>query len=91
METKSEKIAVWLHVEYDFESVGGTDMERLEGYIRISEYVDVEFEQIQTDLNAVKIKVFEDKKADIRAAAQAKVNTLDRKIQELLAIGHDNE
>lgn len=79
-----------LNIELNFDAVCEEGMERNAEYIRISEYVDVEFQPI-SDEPVVNnhVRALKSMKTEIQAATQVKLNSIDEKIGKLLALTCD--
>jgi len=81
------KIAKFKDTEYGYESVCVEEVERCDGYIRISEYVDVEFPPLKHKEVVLKeVEALEKQKTKVQAEAHNKTTEIDRRIGELLAL-----
>ena len=62
-------------------------MENVNGYTRVSEYVDIEFAPLTNEEIVNKqIAVLEKMKKEVYVSAQDKINGIDQRISELLAL-----
>ncbi len=81
------KLAIFKSIEHGYQTIDDEDFESINGYIRISEFVDVEFPLLPTgDLIAKEVSLLRDEKKKIQAETEIKLNNVDRKIGELLAL-----
>jgi len=81
------KIAIFKNPTDDFTAVKTEDMEKYTDFIRISEYLDVDFVMLpDKDVVGKQVAALEQEKQDIQANTQLKLNTIDQKIGELLAL-----
>ncbi len=81
------KIAKFKSIEHGFESIDSESIEKLNGYVRMTKYVDVEFLSLERNFIAEKeANILNDVKKKIQADAQVKLNEIDRRISELLAL-----
>ncbi len=81
------KLAIFKSIEHVYQTIDDEDFESINGYIRISEFVDVEFPLLPTgDLIAKEVSLLRDEKKKIQAETEIKLNNVDRKIGELLAL-----
>lgn len=81
------KIAKFKSLEHGFDSFSGDELEECEGYIRTTEYVDVEFPPLKNeDIVKNQVSALNEVKKGIQAATQLKINEVDRQIGELLAL-----
>jgi len=82
-----KKIALFKSVEYNYESIYDENMEDFAGHIRTSDYIEVEFISLnQVDIAAKEIAILKGVKKTIQAEAQNKLNRIDDKIKNLLAL-----
>jgi len=82
-----KKIALFKSVEYNYESIYDKDMEGFDRHIRTSDYIEVEFISLnQVDIAAKEIAILKGVKKTIQAEAQNKLNRIDDKIKNLLAL-----
>lgn len=86
------KVALFKHVEYGFEGVFLGSFEDSDEYVRVTEYVDIEFTRLPDSETVKKSLAIIDKAADaVREELGRKLDGLDRRRQELLALpGVDN-
>ena len=81
------KIAQFKSLEYGYESIQDESFEDIDDYIRISEYIDVEFTEInREEIVSAEISVIDKKIKSVNLAANQKVSELERIKAELLAI-----
>jgi len=81
------KIAIFRNIQYDFESTLGETMEGDDDYIRLTEYVDIEFVRLDnSDVAAREIAILNGVKKNIQAQAELKLGEIDRRIGDLLAL-----
>lgn len=85
------KIALFKSIEHGYESYSDESMEKFDGYIRLSEYVDVNFVKLSNaDITAKEISVIRAVKKKIQAETEVKLGELDRKIGDLLSLPQAN-
>ncbi len=81
------KIAKFKSIEHGFESIDSESIEKLNGYVRMTKYVDVEFVSLKYNCIAEKeANILKDVRKKVQADAQVKLNEIDRRISELLAL-----
>ncbi len=81
------KIAKFKCIEHGFESIDSEQIERLDGYVRLTKYIDVEFVSLEHNCIAEKeANILKGVKKKIQADVQVKLNEIDRRISELLAL-----
>jgi hypothetical protein len=81
------KIAIFKNIEYEFESVSGESSEGREGYVRITEYIDVEFERLEDkEIVEKQVDCLREVKKKIQAETEVKIGEVDRRIGELLSL-----
>lgn len=86
------ELAVFKDVKADFVCAANRFLEEAAEYVRISEYVTVDFPDLDRDeLVKKQIDVLREQKNSILATAQAAVNDIDRKIGDLQAITHNSD
>ena len=88
------KVAKFKHVDYGFVSVGTADLEQIDGYVRISEYVDVDFPP-RADTSRVhdeiaKLNAQAEKISDRCDTELDAINKKISKLSELLIDGGNN-
>lgn len=81
------KIALFKSIEYGYESVSDDSYETLDGVVRLTKYIDVEFERLEeAEINAKQVSILKEVKKKIQAETELKLVEVDRKIGELLAL-----
>lgn len=81
------KIATFKNLESDFDTIGEEVFESINGYVRTSEYVDVEFPPLpHEDVVTKQVNALEEAKKNIQAKAELQLTEIDRRIGELLAL-----
>ena len=84
------KVALFKYVKYGFESVWTEGMEPDPDYVRISEYVDVEFPPLEnSEIVNNEIASLKESKKQIQAETEAKIGVIDRRIGDLLSLTHE--
>lgn len=77
--------------EHSFECVQTEDFETIKGYIRLTEYVDVDFPPLRDDAVVEKhLKALDDAEADVRTRFQQALNEINNQRQELRAITYQS-
>jgi hypothetical protein len=76
---RTMRLAIFKNIACNFETVAEKNMEACEDYLRISEYVDVDFPP-REDSEIVNNEI---------ASLEEDMNQLKRKIGELLALTHE--
>ena len=83
----TRRIALFKNIEFGFSAPHCSSAENSEDYIRVSEYVDVEFPLLaREDIVTKQVNALKQAKKSVQAEAQIKVTTIDRQISELLAL-----
>ena len=83
------KLAIFKNLPNDFETYQEECFENYEDYVRISEYVDVEFPPLKNaDVLNKQVAALKKAKQDIQAATELKLQDIDYKISKLLALPH---
>ena len=87
-ETKTKKIALFRSVgDYDFETLGEEYMDENEGYVRISEFVDMTFTLKPASAYIGKqIEVLNKMKSELRVQTAEKLASIDERLGKLTAI-----
>jgi len=81
------EIAIFKNIELDFETIEKKSFEDVPRYVRMSEYIDIDFVMLKPDTVAAKeVSILKDAKKKIQAETELKLNNIDRKIGELLAL-----
>lgn len=81
------KIAMFRNIECGFKTIDHKSLESLGDYIRLTEYVDVEFKSLDHgDVVAKEIAILRDVKKKIQAQTELKLQSVDQKIGDLLAL-----
>ncbi len=81
------KLAIFKSIEHGFNTIDDEDFESINRYVRISEFVDVEFPLLpKGDLVVKEVSLLREAKKKIQAETEIKLNNVDRKIGELLAL-----
>lgn len=84
------KIAQFKNIEHGFNSIQGEEFEEIRGYVRLSEYLDVEFSPISDDSQIQKHVAALDKvRQGVVYEFTRKLADIDRQKSELLAITHN--
>jgi hypothetical protein len=84
-----EKIAVFKDIEGNYTSFLGEFADYWTNYVRISEFVEVEFpEREKATVIPDEIKVLDNMADEIRAKATEGLNNINRRKEELLALEH---
>ncbi|MEE9193109.1 MAG: hypothetical protein V3U21_01105 [Thermodesulfobacteriota bacterium] len=84
------KVAIFKSIEYGHESANDDGLEDVEGYLRITEYIDVEFVPIdRSEIVTKEISILKEVKKKIQAETELKLVEVDRKIGDLLALPED--
>lgn len=84
------KVALFKHVEYGCESPDGIRCENIKGYVRTSEYVEVEFPPLANfEVIEAQVAALEEAAAEINAKAFDAVANIKARIMELRSIGHE--
>lgn len=79
------KIAQYKNLEYDFLAVCGEDMP--DHYVRVSEFVEVEFTPLdKRETVKAEVAFIDNQIGQVNAAAQVKLNELNQRKSELLAL-----
>lgn len=85
------KIAKYKDVEFGFEVVGNEFLDNVESYVRISEFVDVEFPPISSDeLIQKHVSVLDKAREKVVTEFTRKLADIDRRKSELLSITHQS-
>ena len=84
------KIALYKNVKFNYITIWEVyDDEPPTEYVRISEVIEVDFPMLKNkEVTNKEIAVLEKEKTNIQAETQIKLNALDRRIGELLALPH---
>jgi len=83
------KIAQFKSLEHDYICIDSEKFEIIDGYIRLTEYTDVEFIPLKDESIITKQVDFIDNKIkQAQAVSEAKINELTQQRNELLAIPH---
>lgn len=90
------KIAIFKSIEpgclHGWETIGAEDYEQIDRYIRVSEYVDVEFPPLKGEEVVQKQLTALDKaEGELRGRFQATLNQIERQRQELRALTYRPE
>ena len=81
------KVAIFKNLEHNFTCVNDDGLEGCESYVRLSEYVDVDFPLLSNeDVVAKQVDALEEAKKNIQAQTERKLTEIDRQIGELLAL-----
>ena len=86
--------AIYRNVEYGTESVFEVCdfMENMDDHVRVSEAVEIEFPMISNDSVVKKqVEALNNLKKEVQAECEVKLQTIDNKIGELLALTHDGD
>lgn len=84
------KIAKFKSIEFGHHIFTDEGFEECDGYLRISEYIDVDFQPLENKEIIVKhVDALKDMKKKIQADTEVKLVEIDRKIGDLLALTHD--
>jgi len=91
------KIVLMKNVKFNFDTVckvpedGNMSHYESNEYVMISEIIEVDFPELDNEI-VIKsqVAIIEKQITKVRADAEAAVTALDRRKQELLAIGHDD-
>jgi len=81
------KFAMFKYVKYGIETVGNEELEKSSKYVRLTEYVEVEF--IPLDYKSVttqEVAILEGAKKELKKEYHNKKSDIERKIGELLAL-----
>ena len=83
------KIAKFKNIKFNFEAVSERDLDCNSEYVRLTEYVDVEFTPLSNEVVILKeIEVLEKLKERTKAEARATVTKINHKIGKLIALPH---
>lgn len=86
------KIAEFKNVEFNFTFVGPESHGKIKDYVRLTEYVDVEFEPRKgTDVILDEVAILDNEADKLRAELGAKIDDLKRRKEELLAITYQGD
>lgn len=78
--------------EHSFETFGDEALERVKGYVRLTEYVEVEFPPLRDGVLVEKhLEALDAAEAEVRTRFQSMLNEIERQRQELRAITHKPE
>ena len=81
------KIAIFKNAEHGFDSCQDESFEDLDGYIRVTEYVEVKFVPLEHSVVAAKeVAILREVKKSLQVQTELKLGDIDRKIGELLAL-----
>ena len=81
------KIALFKNTKYDFESIGTEQRAKNDEYIRLTHYVDVDFEPLDTQEVILKqVDALKATKQNLQAQLTHEMNEIDHKISRLLAL-----
>ena len=81
------KVAIFKHLEHDFTLVSDDLLDGCKSYVRLSEYVDIDFPMITNEAVVTRqVEALEEAKKNIQAQTERKLTEIDRKIGELLAL-----
>lgn len=81
------KVAIFKHLEHDFTLVSDGLLDGCKSYVRLSEYVDIDFPMITNEAVVTRqVEALEEAKKNIQAQTERKLTEIDRKIGELLAL-----
>ncbi len=81
------KIAIFRNTIHGFESVLGNEFEEVNGYIRLSEFIDVEFVMLDNEnVSKKEVNILREEKKKIQVETELKLSVIDSKIGELLAL-----
>ena len=84
------KVAIFKNIQYNSESVLTEEFESIDGYVRVTEYADVEFIRLKDkSVTTKEVATLEGVKKKILAETEVKIGSIDRRIGELLALTHD--
>lgn len=86
------RVAVFRSLPYDFEGVEEADHEDMDDYVRITEYVDIQFTELSAEeVVPASIEKYNKMKASVDEQHLKAVATIDEKIALLRAITHQPE
>ena len=81
------KVAMFKYVEYGIETVGNEALEKSSEYVRLTEYVEVEFIQLYyKSVTTQEVAILEGVKKELKKVYLNKKSDIERKIGELLAL-----
>jgi hypothetical protein len=82
------KIAMFKRLgEHSYESVQTSDFETIKGFIRLTEYVEVEFHPLRDETVVEKhLKALDDAESEVRIRFQQALQDIEQQRQELRAI-----
>lgn len=81
------KLAIFKNIACNFETTCEPNMEGHGDYVRLTEYVDVEFQRIKGDeVIEQQINILNRAETDLRNKFQEALNKIDRQRAELLAL-----
>ena len=85
------KIARFKSLEYGFDTFDGDKFEKVEGYIRTSEYAEVEFLSLPaSEVVPKQIEALKAQQTKVREEHAIVMAGFDEKIGKLLALTHEN-
>ena len=86
-----KKIALYKDLEYGWNQIGDVDIYKdAKTHVRISEIIEIEFEMLpEVDLVTAQINALKETKQKIQAECEVKLQAVDKKISELLAITYE--
>lgn len=84
-----KKIALFKWLNYPDWSPVVHQCEGDKDFIRISEWIDVDFPEIEIDIVGAQVKAIDETIEEIKAEAMKKVGELQTRKQELLALSHE--
>lgn len=80
------------NIEFGYKTFYDESLLKSNGYIRLTEYMDVEFVNLKNiDISAEEVNSLMDMKKKIQAETKFKIKDLDRRICELLALPQPTE
>ena len=81
------KLALFKHMEYGFESAGEETLEGCGDYVRLTEYVDVDFHRLPYgDAEKAEIAIIDKQIKSEQAESEVKIGRLNQRKAELLAL-----
>jgi len=86
------KIAEFKSLEHGFICVADNSLEECTNFVRLSEYVEVEFTKLPNEcVIRPQIEALETQRTELQAKTQLQLTDIDRKINELTALPQPNK
>lgn len=83
------KMAQFRNIQYGYINIETERYEDQEDFVRITEYVDIEFTELSAEVTVPKeIEFFEKARETVKVAAALEVEKINDKIQNLRALTH---